>query len=148
MWGDWLLVNVQWALFRYQQSYLGNSLILGHKDVLYIYLGQNTGLFNITAAALWATGAMILLIGLCITMLTYVEEKSSLLRTASLFTLGGGILLCISAILRFHDGFAIPIGVPLILIVGWWMYKENRDDNNDEKTFPETDSEEPSVQEQ
>ena len=29
MWGDWLIVNVQWALFRYQQSEYGNSLILG-----------------------------------------------------------------------------------------------------------------------
>ena len=35
MWGDWLLVNIQWALFRYQQSQYGNSLILGHKDIFY-----------------------------------------------------------------------------------------------------------------
>ena len=62
MWGDWLLVNVQWALFRYQQSPYGNSLILGYKDILYMYFGQNTGFYNIAAASLWTFGSIILLI--------------------------------------------------------------------------------------
>ncbi len=44
MWGDWLIVNAQWALFRYQQSAYGNSLILGYKDIAYISLGLTTGI--------------------------------------------------------------------------------------------------------
>jgi hypothetical protein len=22
-------------------------------------------------------------------------------------------------------GFAIPVGVPIVLIIGWWMYQDN-----------------------
>ena len=31
--GNYLATGVQWALFRYQQSYLGNSLILIQGDL-------------------------------------------------------------------------------------------------------------------
>jgi len=123
MWGDWLLVNVQWALFRYQQSPYGNSLILGYKDILYIYFGQNTGFYNIAAASLWTFGSIILLTGLCITIFAYKEERSSFIKTASYFTICGGIFLGLSAMCRFYSGFSIPVGVPVILILGWWMYQ-------------------------
>ncbi|MDO8871234.1 MAG: hypothetical protein Q7V05_00675 [Methanoregula sp.] len=132
MWGDWLLVNVQWAFFRFQQSELGNSLIPGNKDILYIYFGQNTGIFNIAAAYLWTIGTIILFSGLIITIYAYIEEKSSMLKKASFFTIGGGIILGLSAACRFQGGFAIPVGVPVILITGWWIYHENREDDKDE----------------
>ncbi len=133
MWGDYLLVDVQWALFRFQVTEYGNSLMLGYKDIMYIYLGLNTGVYNIAAAGLWATGSIVLLIGLLITIYAaYIEEELSLLKKASYFTLSGGILLGLSAMFRFNGGFAIPIGVPIILIIGWWMYQENIDDNEDE----------------
>ena len=136
MWGDWLLVNLQWALFRYQQSPYGNSLIPGHKDIEYIYLGQNTGLYNIAAALFWTTGVAILLIGLIITIIAYIEKESYNIKTASYFTLSGGIFLALSALCRFNAGFAIPIGVPIILIIGWWMYQgmyEPDDGDNEPK---------------
>lgn len=139
MWGDWLLVNVQWALFRYQQSPYGNSLILGYKDILYIYFGQNTGVYNIAAASLWTIGSIILLTGLCITVFAYKKERSSLIKTASYFTICGGIFLGLSALCRFYSGFAIPVGVPIILIIGWWMYQGKYEiDDGDNK--PEEES--------
>ncbi len=124
MWGDWILVNVQWALFRYQQSPYGNSLIVGYKDMLYILQGQSTGLYNIAAAVFWTTGVIILLAGLIITIVAYTRKESEKLKTASYFTLAGGIFLGLSALCRFNGGFAIPVGVPIILIIGWWMCKE------------------------
>ncbi len=132
MWGDWLLISVQWAFFRFQQSELGNSLIIGYKEILYIYFGQNTGIFNIAAAYLWAIGTIILVIGLIITIYAYIEKKSSVLKKASFFTIGGGIFLALSAACRFQGGFSIPIGVPVILIIGWWIYHENRNEEEDE----------------
>jgi hypothetical protein len=122
MWGDWILVNVQWALFRYQQSPYGNSLIIGYKDMLYILQGQSTGLYNIAAAVLWTSGVIILLATLIVTIVALIREESDKLKTASYFTLAGGIFLGLSALCRFNGGFAIPIGVPIILIIGWWMY--------------------------
>ena len=131
MWGDWLLVNIQWALFRYQQSQYGNSLILGHKDIFYIYLGQNTGLYNIAAASFWLIGTVILLIGLFLTIFAYIEEEYPLIRTASYFTIGSGIVLGLSALCRFQGGFAIPVGVPIILIIGWWINCKSDDPDCD-----------------
>jgi hypothetical protein len=132
MWGDYILVNLQWALFRYQVTDYGNSLILGNKDILYMFLGMNTGLFNIAAASLWAIGTVILLIGFIITIYGYFEEKSSLLKKASYFTMSGGIILGLSALCRFNGGFAIPIGIPVILLIGWWIYQENSEGEEDE----------------
>jgi hypothetical protein len=129
MWGDWLLVNVQWALFRFQQSELGNSLILGHKDILYIYSGQSTGLFNIAAAGFWTLGTLLLVSGLIVTIFASRKKESALLKKASFFILAAGIILAFSAICRFKGGFSIPVGVPIILIIGWWIYRENRDDD-------------------
>ncbi|MCX6683170.1 MAG: hypothetical protein NTZ37_00325 [Methanoregula sp.] len=141
MWGDWLLVNAQWALFRYQEAPgVGTSFILGYKDILYIYLGQNTGIYNIAAAVFWTTGAAVLLIGLIITIFAYTWEQSGKIRAASYFTLIGGIFLGLSAICRFNGGFAIPVGVPIILIIGWWMYQETVDADEPEN---ETDDDVP-----
>jgi hypothetical protein len=144
MWGDWLLVDAQWALFRYQQSEYGTSLILGYKDILYVFLGQTTGWYNIAAALLWTTGAVILLIGLYITIIAGIGQYYEKIRTASFFTFTGGILLCLSAISRFFGGFAIPVGVPLILILGWWMYQGNFEPDD---TGQESDDEEVSATE-
>lgn len=138
MWGNWMLVNIQWALFRYQQSQYGNSLILGHRDVLYIYFGYNTGLYNIAAASFWTIGSVILLIGLCITIFAYIKKKFPLIRTASYFTIVGGIILGLSALCRFQAGFAIPIGIPIILIIGWWIASISEQNGSFSQVYPIT----------
>jgi hypothetical protein len=134
MWGDWLLVNVQWALFRYQQSPIGSSLILGYKDILYIVQGQTSGSYNILAALFWTIGGVLLLIGLLITLFGWVNERSGFIKTASFFTLGGGVLFLFSALGRFMGGFSIPLGVPIILLIGWWMYQQKPEPEDDEDT--------------
>ena len=102
--------------------------------MLYILQGLSTGLYTIAAAVLWTTGVIILLAGLITTIVAYAREESDKLKTASYFTLAGGIFLGLSALCRFNGGFAIPIGVPIILIIGWWMYKaaDETDDNENE----------------
>jgi hypothetical protein len=144
MWGDWLIVNAQWALFRYQQSAYGNSLILGYKDIAYIFLGQTTGIDNIAAALFWTVGALILFMGLCITIFAVLKDDSGFIKKASYFTLCGGIFLSLSAMSRFFGGFSIPIGVPVILYIGWRMYRDNKGEyefeegsGDDQTTAPE-----------
>lgn len=132
MWGDWLLVNVQWALVRYQQSPYGPSIIPIYKDILYIVQGQTTGIYNILAASLWATGSVLLLLALLLTLVAWVNERPGLIRTASILTLCSGVLFCFSALGRFMGGFSIPIGVPIIFLIGWWMYQQKSDPEDDE----------------
>ncbi|MDD1692580.1 MAG: hypothetical protein LUQ05_05285, partial [Methanoregula sp.] len=52
------------------------------------------------------------------------DSVSQALRKSSIFTIIGGIFFAFSALLRFYGGFAIPVGVPFVIFIGWWMYKE------------------------
>ena len=132
MWGDWWLVNVQWALVRYQQSPYGPSIIPGYKDIFYIVQGQTTGMYNILAASFWAMGGILLLLALMLTLIAWTNEQSGLIRTASILTFCSGVLFCFSALGRFTGGFSIPIGVPIILLIGWWMYRQEPDYEDEE----------------
>ena len=127
MWGDWIIVDLQWALFRYQQSPFGNSLILGYKDINYIFLGQTTGLYNILSTLFWITGGVLLIIGLLLIIQANIDERLILSKKASIFTIIAGIFFGLSALLRFFGGFAIPVGVPIVMFFGWWMYQLNYD---------------------
>jgi hypothetical protein len=108
MWGDWIIVDLQWALFRYQQSPYGNSLIIGNKDINYILQGQTTGMYNILATLFWTTGSILLIIGLLIILLANIDERSMLIKKAAVFTVIGGIFFGFSALLRFYGGFCHP----------------------------------------
>jgi hypothetical protein len=108
MWGDWVLVNVQWALVRYQWSPYGTSIIPIYKDILYIVQGQTTGMYNILAASFWAIGSVLLLLALLLTLIAWVNERPGLTRTASILTLCSGVLFCFSALGRFVGVFPSP----------------------------------------
>jgi hypothetical protein len=137
--GDWLGTGVQWALLRYQQTYLGNSLILVTKDITYVLTGVISGRSGISYI-LWTAGVLLFIIATILAILANIDEESSLVWKASLFTITGGILLALSIIMQYgilfssQSGFAIPVGVPIILIIGWWMYQEKyEEDAKDEE---------------
>ena len=54
--GDWLGTGVQWALFRYQQTYLGDSLILVTRGITLVLNGTIGGMGGISLV-LWAIGS-------------------------------------------------------------------------------------------
>ena len=84
MWGEWIIVDLQWALFRYQQSSYGNSLILGYKDINYIFMGQTTGLYTVLATLFWTTGSILIIIGFLVIIRANLDNRSSILKRASL----------------------------------------------------------------
>ena len=144
--GDWLATGVQWELFRYLQSYLGNSFIFFTRDINFITSGTITGRsalatgFNVTASAF-------LLIALCILLYVYLEKSAAYIKGAAIITVAGGCLFLLSDIIQygvlFHGpaGFTIPIGVPIILVCGWWMYRTKFPDNEPEGTGEKETSE-------
>jgi hypothetical protein len=143
MWGDWMIVDLQWAFFRFQSSPYGDSLIPVNKDISYILLGQTTGIHPVLASLFWAAGGILLIVGLLALIFCYLDNRSDLVRKVSFFTIAAGIFFGLSAIERFAGGFAIPVGVPIVLFIGWWMYQKNvepeetDDEPGDEKTAPE-----------
>jgi hypothetical protein len=142
--GDWLGTGVQWALFRYQQTYLGNSLILVTKDITYVLDGVISGRSGLSYI-LWASGVLVFIIATILVILANIDEDSTMIRKASLLTIIGGILLILSVIMQYgilfnsQSGFAIPVGIPIILIIGWWMYREKGElDKTDDEPGDET----------
>jgi hypothetical protein len=143
--GDWLGTGVQWTLLRYQQTYLGNSLILVTKDITYVLTGVISGRSGISLT-LWAAGVLLFIISTIFVVLANINEDAAMVRKASLVTITGAVFLTASVIMQYgiffssQSGFAIPVGIPVILIIGWWMYREEyetdmRDDEPDvEKT--------------
>ena len=140
--GDWLGTGVQWALFRYQQTYLGDSLILVTRGITYALNGTIGGMSGISLV-LWATGALLFIIALILVILANIKEDPARIKNASLFTLAGGIIFFVSIILQYGvfltspSGFAIPVGVPIILVIGWWMYQEPFEHSAGENKVPE-----------
>jgi len=134
MWGDWILVSLQWAFFRYQETAVGSALFPLNRDISFILLGYSTGIHNILAVVFWTAGSILLLGGVLLTLIACIRGEALHIRTASFFTFGAGILFGISALERFPSGFAIPLGLPVLFIIAWITYRqqpESCDDDGD-----------------
>ena len=124
--GDNLATGVQWALFRYQQSYLGNSLITLQRDLSYVLEGilKGTSAYSIL---IWFLGAILLVAALLLLAYAAVQNDARLVKPAGLLTVTGGILFLAAMLVQYgpalhgDHGFSLPIGVPLILITGGWF---------------------------
>ncbi len=108
--GDWLATGVQWELFRYLQSYLGNSFIFFTRDINFITSGTITGRsalatgFNVTASAF-------LLIALCILLYVYLEKSAAYIKGAAIITVAGGCLFLLSDIIQYRSFVPWPCRV-------------------------------------
>ncbi len=128
--GDWLGSGVQWALFRYQQTYMGTSLILVTRDATFVLTNIISGR-SAVSLILWAAGVFLFIVALILVILANTGQDYSLIKKASVITIAGGIIITISILVQYGillssmAGFAIPVGVPIVLIIGWWMYQDN-----------------------
>jgi hypothetical protein len=129
--GDWLGSGIQWALFRYQQTYLGTSLIPVSNDFRYVLDGIMGGRSGVSVL-IWCAGAVALVAAfLLLTYALSLESDPGWGTYPPLLSILGGILCLISCIVQYgvllHSlaGFSIPIGVPIVIILGWYLYSQN-----------------------
>ena len=124
--GDNLAEGVQWALFRYQQSPVGNSLILIHKDIHYVAGGILKGA-SASSTVIWVAGAVLLVAAAVVLALAAVQGSPGLIRPAGILTIVTGVLFLLAEIVEYGPalfnlhGSSIPIGVPVVLVVGLWL---------------------------
>jgi len=128
--GDWLGTGVQWALFRYQQTYLGTSLIPVTTDFRYVLDGMIGGRSG-SSVLIWCVGAVMLVAAVFLFIYPqYMEPDSRWSRYPPLLSMVAGILFFFSCILQYgfllhsQAGFSIPIGIPVVIILGWYHYRE------------------------
>ena len=80
--GDWLGTGVQWALFRYQQTYLGDSLILVTRYITFVLNGTISGRSAISVI-LWGVGGLLFIIATILVILANTSKDSSLIKRAA-----------------------------------------------------------------
>lgn len=125
--GNGIGMGLQWALFRYQQTYLGTSLIPLNREVTYLLTGIISGRSGISIL-LWVAGAILLVIALLLTIKAALDKNEKYGMHSAVCTILGGLVLAGSLVLQYGitlngpAGFAMPIGIPLIVIIGVYLY--------------------------
>lgn len=131
--GDWLGTGVQFPWFSYIRSIQGESLISAYSNLTFIIFGIYTDrtAFSII---LWEAGAIFLAASTFLLLYERIVHRPVHHRLPGLLTICAGIAMLASLILQygplFHGpaGFAIPIGLPLVFAVGWWLFRCQPDD--------------------
>ncbi|MGA2699356.1 MAG: hypothetical protein ABSE74_06920 [Methanoregula sp.] len=124
--GNNLATGIQWALFRFQESYLGNSLILIHRDLGYVHDGILKG-SSAFSTVIWSLGAFLLVAALILLTFATVKDDTRPVKPAGLLTIAGGMLFLVAMLVQYgpalhsDHGFSLPLGVPLILVTGCWL---------------------------
>lgn len=129
--GDWLGAGVQFPWFSYIISYIvsyqGTSFISAYTNLRYVafgFLSPKTAI----SIVLWEAGTVLLAAATCLLLYEHAK-KGTRHRVPGLLTILAGIAMLASLIQQygplFHGpaGFAIPVGLPLVFVVGWWVYR-------------------------
>jgi hypothetical protein len=131
--GNWIGTGIQWILFRYQQTYMGTNLISVIDDLYYISNGNITGKSSLSIQ-LWIFGAIFLLIS--IIFLLVVQGTNKNVRISGILLTSSGIFLLVAVFLQYglsmsgSAGTAIPIGIPMIFVIGgYFLLYDDSDDN-------------------
>jgi hypothetical protein len=139
--GNHMANGVQWAFFRYQQSPLGNSLILIYRDIHYVAAGVLRG-SSATGTIIWVSGAFLLFIALIILAIAFSSHKSGLAKPAGGLTILAGALFIIAMIVEYgpffsnDHGSSVPVGAPLIIVSGIWLLLGTFDEEDEDPTVP------------
>jgi hypothetical protein len=125
--GDWLGSGIQWALFRYQDTYAGTSIIPFTSEVGYVLSGTITGRSALSMSA-GAFGTCLLVVAFFLVLFSIPSDPEKRMKTAGILTIVSGFSFLGSSFLQYGiflngpGGFVIPVGIPLLLIIGWIMY--------------------------
>ena len=121
--------GIQWSLFLYQES-VSNNYVSIFQNINYIIYGYYTGMTALSVW-LWMLGAILMIIALVSTF----AIKSDMLyssKMTGIIIFCSGLVFLFSIIVQygplFHGpaGTAIPIGLPVLFVIGGWMYMEGQ----------------------
>jgi hypothetical protein len=127
--GDALGTGLQWALVRYQQTYLGTGIIPVTRDIGYVLSGLMAG-YSGLSLIIWSLGTLLLIVAFLLVISTACHEHSCrYTRYSPFLTVLAGILFLMSCMLQYGislygpAGFSIPFGVPVLMVIGYWTYR-------------------------
>jgi len=142
--GEWIGTGVQWALFRYQDTVYGTSLITLMRDYEFIAYGVLTGKTAISIL-LWIGGAVLLIIAFIALAALIAEKTDEKMHIPGLLVIASGILFLASCMVQYGPflsgpaGFTVPIGIPLVWAVGWLIFIKDTPGQHEDKGGEEAD---------
>ncbi|KAF1075254.1 hypothetical protein [Methanogenium sp. MK-MG] len=125
--GSMLGAGVQFPLFRYQETYMGANVITIFHDLQYVLEGTITGR-SALMPVFWTAGVMSGIAGL---VSVAVPPRIHVLyspRRSGICIMGAGLLYLFALIAQYgpsfssSGGFAIPVGVPVLVVAGWLVW--------------------------
>lgn len=126
--GNYLGAGIQFSLSKYQITYMGSSTITIFRDITYLMDGIYS---NKTALSvfIWLLGVITLIFGIFFIWFISHENNKNIKITGILIILSALLFLVSTTVqygLFFNGpaGIVIPIGLPVLFVIGGWMYWE------------------------
>ncbi len=125
--GPMMGAGIQFPLFRYQETYMGTNSITIVRDLQYVLEGTITGR-SALRSILWTAGILSGMAGLVSVAIPPRMQGMYSPRRGGICIMGAGILYLLALIAQYgpsfssSGGFAIPVGVPVLLVAGWLVW--------------------------
>ena len=137
--GDAVGAGIRFPLFLYQDTTYGVSLIPVWREISYVTSGTIGGR-SAVSILLWVLGTTLLIAAIAYFAIRREEDCETFRKPLALLVSGGAVAYLLSCVAQYGPtlhgpaGFAVPVGVPLILAVaGYIMTAEEDDELEDEE---------------
>jgi len=133
--GDAIGAGIQCSLFRYQQTSFGTSLITLFDDLGYVTSGTIGGR-SAVSILLWVLGTALLVAAAGYLIYRRHDSITAIRKPLALLVAGGAVAYLLSCVAQYGPtlqgpaGFSVPVGVPLILAVAWYVMRVEDDDES------------------
>jgi hypothetical protein len=121
--GNWTGIGIQWAFVRFQVTpAYGPSLIPITHSLSWVIIGILSARSAVSQIALFVA-----VIGLIVAFILLLSSEYVWIKRAGLITVLSGILILFSSVLQYGlflygpSGILIPVGIPLILVMGYLL---------------------------
>jgi hypothetical protein len=125
--GNGIGSGIQWLLFRYTSSYLGNGFVLLSREIQLVESGVLSGKTGLSIGV-WGLAAGIIVIATILAIYAYFEGEPSYIRCSAILNFSSAVLVILALVLQYGvslngpSGISVPLGIPVILIVAVVQY--------------------------
>jgi len=125
--------GLRFPLFLYQNTTYGASLIPVWREISYVISGTISGRSAISIL-LWVLGTALLVAAIAYFVARRQEGYEAFRKPLALLTASGAVAYLLSCVAQYGPGlhgpagFAVPVGVPLILAVAGYVMTAEEDD--------------------
>ena len=126
--------GLRFPLFLYQDTTYGASLIPVWREIAYVTSGTIGGR-SAVSILLWVLGTALLIAAIAYFAVRREDDYETFRKPLALLVAGGAAAYLLSCVAQYGPtlhgpaGFSIPVGVPLILTVAWYIMTAEDDES-------------------